>query len=368
MIDYEQLRRWPDIEAAELLAYDATDRLLLTEAAPRLLGSSVVVIGDRYGAVTLGALAGGAAQVRVHQDALSGERALEANADRLELPLDAVTRHDLDASLVDGATLVLLQLPRSLDALDEIAALVARRADPTVTVLAGGRLKHMSRAMNDVLGRHFGSVSAGLARQKSRLLTATGPRAADGPGWPRSQRHDDLDLVVVAHGAAFAGSGVDIGTRELIAVVDRMPRAASVVDLGCGTGLLGVAYARHVPEARVVATDQSSAAVASARATIAAAGLSDRMEARRADAGDSLPEGAADLVLLNPPFHVGATVHTAIAQKLIDAAGRLLRSGGELWVVYNSSLAYRGALERSVGSTRQVSRSPKFTVTASTKR
>ena len=369
MIDFDQLRRWPDVEAPELVAHDATDRLLLDEAASRLsAGSEVVVVGDRYGALTLGAVAGGASSVRVHQDSLSGERALAANAARLDLSLDSVVQHDLDPALVVGARLVLLQLPRSLDALDEVAALVAAHAAPDVVVVAGGRLKHMTRAMNDVLGRHFGQVSAGLARQKSRLLTASVPRPGGSAPWPRSQRHADLGLTVVAHGAVFAGSGVDIGTRQLLALVDRMPEAASVVDLGCGTGLLAAAYARRAPGARVVATDQSAAAVASARATIAAAGLADQVEVRRADAGDSLPEGGADLVLLNPPFHVGAAVHTAIAQKLFDAAARLLSPGGELWTVYNSSLSYRGALERTVGTTRQVSRSPKFTVTASTRR
>jgi len=73
-------------------------------------------------------------------------------------------------------------------------------------------------------------------------------------------------------------------------------------------------------------------------------------------------------VLLNPPFHVGAAVHTGLAERLVGAAARLLRPGGELWTVYNSHLGYRPALERVVGPTRQVSRTPKFTVTASRRR
>ena len=43
------LRRWPDIEADNLFAVDATDRLLLDTAAESLRGSSrgdVVVVGD----------------------------------------------------------------------------------------------------------------------------------------------------------------------------------------------------------------------------------------------------------------------------------------------------------------------------------
>ena len=65
------LRRHPDVEAANLQAWDATDSLLLDAAADLLTpDSTVAVIGDNYGALTLGLLAGGArpvpAEVKVH--------------------------------------------------------------------------------------------------------------------------------------------------------------------------------------------------------------------------------------------------------------------------------------------------------------
>jgi len=369
VIDFEQLRRWPDVEAPELVAHDATDRLLLDTAREALVAhpEHVTIIGDRYGALTLGAAElVGPHELRVHQDALSGELALAANAERLgssaswrSLPLDP--------SLVEGARVVLLQLPRGLDALDEIAELVAAHAHPEVQLVAGGRVKHMTPAMNDVLRRHFGEVTAGLARQKSRVLTASAPRPAASPSWPRSSREGDL--VVVAHGAAFAGASIDVGTRALLeALAVGAPEASVVVDLGCGTGVLAASWALAHPDAHVVATDQSSAAVASARATADASGVGDRVESRRDDAGASLPAGSAGLVLLNPPFHVGATVHAGLAHKLFAAAARLLEPGGELWCVWNSHLGYRSALERAVGPTRQVSRGAKFTVTVSTRR
>ena len=80
------------------------------------------------------------------------------------------------------------------------------------------------------------------------------------------------------------------------------------------------------------------------------------------------PAASADLVLLNPPFHSGAAVHTGISTKLFAATARVLRPGGELWTVYNSHLGCRASLERIVGPTRQVSRGPKFTVTVSVRR
>ncbi len=77
----------------------------------------------------------------------------------------------------------------------------------------------------------------------------------------------------------------------------------------------------------------------------------------------TLPDACAELVLLNPPFHLGAAVHAGAGIKLIEAAARVLAPGGELWTVFNSHLHYLPALERLVGPTREAGRNPKFTVT-----
>ena len=368
---FERLRRRPDVEDPTLQAHDASDALILDEAAKlrKALGD-LVVIGDRHGALTLGALHAGAEHVRVHQDSIVAERALDANAAALGTGgAGTFAHHGLDASLVDGAQLVLLQLPRSLDALDEIAELIATHADERVHVVAGGRVKHMSMSMNALLGRSFGSVHASLGRRKSRVLHAEGPKRP-GISWPRSRRHalrlpalPDSQLTVVAHGAAFAGTSIDIGAQTLLQHLDEMPDASHAVDLACGTGVLAVALALASPHERVLATDASAAAIASTLATAHANGVADRIDARQADGLEGVPDASAPLILLNPPFHVGAAVHTGIAERLIADAGRALAPGGELWCVWNSHLGYRPLLER-IGETRQVSRNPKFTVTA----
>lgn len=359
------------MEAPNLFAADATDRLILDTAADALAASApgeVVVIGDRYGALTLAAAATGATGIRVHQDDLSGERALAANAQTLG-QTDAFANVPLDASAVLGARIVLLQLPRSLDALAEIADLLARHSSPDVVVFAGGRVKHMTRAMTDVLGRSFASVTASLAHQKSRMLVARVPRPPAGePAWPAREFHDDLGLWVCAHGAAFAGTKVDIGTRFLLGFLDDLPRAAEAIDLGCGTGVLATAMARARPALRVTATDQSAAAVASAQQTALANDVADRVTVVRDDGLSGWADAGAELILLNPPFHVGATVHAGIASKLFADAARVLKPGGELWTVWNSHLGYRQELERLVGPTRQLGRNAKFTVTASMRR
>jgi 16S rRNA (guanine1207-N2)-methyltransferase len=367
---FDQLRREPDVEAPDLVAVDATDRLLLDEAAGALAvdPDRVVVVDDSHGALTLGAVVlHGAVDVRVHQDLLVGELALAANAERTG-QTGSYRSLPLTPELVRGARVVLAKAPKSLDALRELAEVVAAGADPAVTLYVGGRLKHMTRAMNDVLGDCFTDVSATLARQKSRVLVARGPRPVT-PSFPRCREHTDLGVTLCAHGAAFAGAKVDRGTRALLAALPQAaPDATSAVDLGCGTGLLAVALATARPELTVLATDQSAAAVASAEATLAANGLTGRVQVRRDDAAASIPDGSMDLVVCNPPFHLGVAVHTGAAERLFAAAARVLRPGGEFWCVYNSHLPHRDTLRRLVGPTRQVSRDPVFTVVVSTRR
>ncbi|MGB4135156.1 MAG: methyltransferase [Microbacterium sp.] len=411
--DYERLRRAPDVEAPNLQAWDATDEMLVREALSRgIAGEEIAVVGDGYGAITLALAEAGLRGIRVHQDLVTGRLALERNARALGLADQdpdesdaarrvpstpgaadaevtgsgtAFTQHELGEGLLTGIRLVLLQLPKSLPELAEVADAVARWAAPDAVVLAGGRVKHMTLAQNEVLARHFAGVQPQRAERKSRLVVATGlQRPAGPPPFPVSAVHPELGLTLCAHGGAFAGDRIDIGTRVLLDVLlsgeggdvaSRSPAVRSrsdrgdhtVIDLGCGTGALAAAYATRHPDARVIATDRSAAAVRSARETLAANRL-DRVEVTLDDAGSELPDAVADLILLNPPFHLGASVHEGAGRRLIEAAARLTRPGGEVWTVFNSHLDHRRILQREVGPTDQVVRTPKFIVTRSTRR
>lgn len=361
----DALRRWPDLEGPDLPAVDAADRLILDEsrgARDALGDGELTVIGDGYGALTLGAALDGARGIRVHQDALTGERALAANGTTLGLTGSFASRPS-EGALVRGARVVLLRLPRSLDALRDIAGLIALHAAPDVTVVAGGRLKHMTPTMNDVLREFFERVDVTHARQKSRVLIARGPRAGREPA-PRRATHDGL--VVCALGGVFAGTGIDIGTRFLLDNLGA-PRGDDAIDLACGTGVVAVSLARRHPGLVVHAYDQSAAAVTSARATAEANALADRIDVVRDDMLRGRDDASASFIALNPPFHSGAAVTESIAPRMFAEAARVLRPGGELWTVWNSSLQYRPVLARLVGPTRQVARNAKFTVTVSTR-
>ncbi|WP_084129665.1 class I SAM-dependent methyltransferase [Demequina sp. NBRC 110055] len=368
---FEALRRWPDVEAPGLVAVDAADRLILDESADIREASQrgdIVVINDAYGALTLGAADAGATAVRTHIDSLTGERALEANARRASLS-DSFRVLPLRAELVRGARVVLLRLPRSLDSLRDIAGLIAAHAHPDVIVVAGGRLKHMSVSMNAVLSEHFGRLDVSHARQKSRVLIAREPHDGVDPA-PAAAQAEGLE--VRAYGGAFAGARLDIGTRLLL---ESLPIASAggtpsdpLIDLACGTGIVGAWMATRYPDAHVYACDQSAVAVESARATMLANGIQDRVAVARDDMLSARPDASASFIALNPPFHSAAAVTDLLAPRMFADVARVLRPGGQLWCVWNSGLKYRPLLEGAIGTTEQAARNAKFTVTVSTRR
>lgn len=396
--DFAALSRWPYPESPELQAHDAADLLLLDTAkawwdAGHGAGghpAPVVVLEDSHGALTLPLLAQGH-PVRIGQDALAQERSLDANLARLQ-PGGApnLRRHGIAAELVDGAEMVLLQLPRSLDALDQWARAVAEYAHPEVVLLAGGRDKHMTPRQNTVLERYFTEVVPGRGRSKSRVLTARGPRRGQPNRFPLRAEHPVPDVgpvTLAAFGATFGGAHLDPGTALLL---DHLRPAAErlaasdrgrAVDVGCGNGTIAVCLAlatrrleptptEGTPDvpARIVATDQSADACASTTLTAQWNGVRDLVEVRRDDALASFPDASEDLLVLNPPFHAGNTVDSRVALRLLAECARVLRPGGELWCVWNSHLQYRPELERRVGPTHQLARNRTFTVTVSTRR
>lgn len=273
--------------------------------------------------------------------------------------------------------LVIGLLPKHHSALLERAQRTAAFGSTEVQLILAGRVKHMSPSANAVLEKCFGQVQASRGKYKSRALVGTQPRPATEVTFPEVATLTTQELTgsvqVAAFGGVFAGTQLDIGTRTLINALasltpEQLPDPVTrILDLGCGNGLLSVAAAQQFPDAEIIATDISFAAVASTARTAALNDLTERITVVHADATAPLPLQQIDLVLCNPPFHNDHTVDAAMAHEIFTAAAQSLRPGGMMLTVFNSHLPHRTALQRSIGPTRQVARTTKFLVVASTK-
>lgn len=74
------------------------------------------------------------------------------------------------------------------------------------------------------------------------------------------------------------------------------------LDIGTGSGCIPISIAHHVPNSLWRGIDRSAAALDVARGNAVRHGLSDRCEWDRMDILKEVPQGAFDVVTMNPPY------------------------------------------------------------------
>ena len=100
-----------------------------------------------------------------------------------------------------------------------------------------------------------------------------------------------------------------------------------VLDVGTGSGCIACALAAERPDARVVAVDASSTAIAVARANVAALDLADRVTASVSNLFSGLAPMSADLIVSNPPYIPTHMIDT-LAPEITDHEPRAALDGG----------------------------------------
>lgn len=123
-----------------------------------------------------------------------------------------------------------------------------------------------------------------------------------------------------------------LGRDELIAALQPPPGAA-VLEIACGTGRNLVRAARAYPKARFFGLDVSEAMLATARAHVAAAGLSGRIALARGDATAFDPQALFGVAAFDRVFVSYALSMIPPWERAAAEAAAWLAPGGALHVV-----------------------------------
>ncbi|HIG70101.1 MAG: methyltransferase [Myxococcales bacterium] len=193
-------------------------------------------------------------------------------------------------------------------------------------------------------------------RAKARVVrfkkqSGTGPTAEDTPPFETSIESihgEHFDLSIETRPGVFSAKRLDAGSQALIQALARYAGhkpPKRVVDLGCGTGILGIAAATIWPDAEIRFVDGDHRAVTCTQSNIDRLGLSPRCTVNWWDAREPALDTRFDLALVNPPFHQrGMAVDFGPALALFASLRDWLRPGRRALIVANRNLPYEAPL------------------------
>lgn len=172
-------------------------------------------------------------------------------------------------------------------------------------------------------------------------------------------------LTLFTRPGVFSWEHLDDAT-EILAEQMIVESGANVLDLGCGAGALGVVAARLSGSGRITMVDADAEAVRSAEQSAIAAGLTD-FRAETSDIAHAVRDDRFDVVVSNPPFHVGKATALNVPMQFMRDAFNVLRPGGRLLLVANRTLPYEAALTELFGNMRTVHDGQRFKVLSATR-
>ncbi|ARN75861.1 methyltransferase [Oceanicoccus sagamiensis] len=362
-----------------LRAWDAADELLLKHLAEQQLpsnGQKLLIINDSFGALSC-SLADYRADYCISHwsDSLISQLACKENLDgnHLEDRIDWVDSISSPSGLFD---LVLIKVPKSLALLEHQLITLQPHVTEKTLVIAGGMVKYLQKSYQQLFEQYLGNTTTSLAVKKARLIfagTEKTTQVAQSP-YPQQNHYQEIDLHISQHANVFSRDKLDIGTRFMLQQYQQLPSANSIVDLGCGNGILGIMAKRLQPEARVYFIDESYMAVASAQdnyfnaLNLDSQQEQDRQQFMVSHCLEQTPLTAIDLILCNPPFHQSNTVGDQIAWQMFQQSFKALNKQGRLWVIGNRHLDYHNKLKRLFANCKTVASNKKFVILEAVKR
>jgi 16S rRNA (guanine1207-N2)-methyltransferase len=329
--------------------------VLLAEAVSLPPDANVLLINSRYGAlaVFLARLVAHGAVCVLESNTVSramSELTLRANGIANAAISDGISVLPARQNAFDAAV---MDLPkgRKLARRYLLEAYQALRAGGHL-YLAGANDEGIRSVAGDAESL-FGNATTVAYGKRNRVARAVKRGRSGMPGWAEEPgiapgtwfefRADVRETTFRLRSlpGVFSYDRLDEGSALLLSVL-QVPEGSRVLDVGCGYGILGLAASRWGASC-VDMIDVDLLAVASAQESAILTGVGNA-SAFPSDVLSAVRESEYDLVVSNPPFHIGKAVDYEVAQAFIEDSWRVLRPGGRLTIVANRFLRYDKAM------------------------
>ena len=360
-----QLQRYPSDKKGLLRAWDAADEYLLSYLASECDPQSdakILILNDSFGAL---ALALNKLTPDSMSDSIISQQATRQNLAANNLPENTIRFMNSLETPFGIYDFVLIKIPKTLALLEDQLFRLQKNMDQETRIIAAGMVKNLSKNAWNILEKLVGPTTTSLAKKKARLIYVKPDQKKALPPcpYPVYFQLEDTNYKICSHANVFSREKLDIGTRFLLKNLPFIASAEEIIDLGCGNGVVGLMLAETHPEATIHFVDESYMAISSAKETFRMAfGNTIKAIFHVNDALTGFEHNISNLIVCNPPFHQQHTIGSQIALRMFRQSHKVLKCGGELWVIGNRHLNYQHYLKKIFGQATLVASNPKFMI------
>jgi 23S rRNA (guanine1835-N2)-methyltransferase len=263
-----ELDRYPNTGNDSLQAFDAADEYILDHLSELDLPekSSILIFNDSYGALTC---ALNKYKVTVVTDSFLSQRAVMNNIEYNNLNAENVILLNSLSEFGKDYDLVIIKIPIILNYL-EFQLLNLSELNEGIPVIGAAMARYIHRTTIDLFEKYLQNTETSLAKKKARLFFAnTGKENFNKKlSSPAKFFLKEYDYELLTYPNVFSGAKLDIGTQLFLKTLPEKTDAKTIVDLGCGNGIIGIHAANKYPDAHIIFIDESYMAVEAAKESI----------------------------------------------------------------------------------------------------
>ncbi|MCG3730606.1 methyltransferase [Vibrio cincinnatiensis] len=358
------LHRFPPRSNETLQAWDAGDEYLIThiESLSLTPNKHILILNDHFGA--LSCWFSKSHRVTVMSDSFVAHQAIQQNLTANGCP--SVTLTSTMAKIPEDIDLVLMQIPRNNRHLVWQLSQLRHTLPNDCPVIAVNKAKEIHTSTLQLFVKYLGQTQTSLAWKKHRLIFSQANAKPIEPVSPNTVwKVDSHPIELINLPNVYAGEKLDQGARFLLNYLPIDDTIQTVIDLGCGNGVLSVKLGQQNPQAKLTCVDESFMAVESARQNL----LNNLMpnhpvECLVNNCLDGFEDHCTQLVVCNPPFHQQQAITDHIAWQMFCDSKRVLIKEGKLLVIGNRHLGYDIKLKRLFGKAqvKTVASNTKFVI------
>ena len=369
------LRRYPEnFQNPTWQAWDSADELVIEHVESLKIDkkdTNLLILNDDCGALACWFARSKWKNIEWISDSFVSTQSCKLNLEHNEIDSSNINFLDSLTTPKNKANVVILKIPKVNALLEYQLIELQKIINAETLIIAAGKTKNIQKSTLALFEKYLGETTTSLAKKKSRLIFAKPAlEKQDINPYPTKWKasKSKLSFSVKNHANVFAHEKFDIGGRFFL---ENLPDCSkkTLIDLGSGNGVIGLAILQKHHDAKVIFVDESYMAVASAKLNVQQ-NFPDRESDCQFIVTNCLEgfDKKVDLILCNPPFHQQHGVTDHIAEQMFKDSKRVLKNGGELRVIGNRHLDYPMKLKKLFGGIKVVASNQKFSVLGAVKK